>query len=80
MMIHELERRWFAAQSATRGLQAECDLLLEALKLAQAAWQRSRNQLAEFEALSEALENELAAFESPFSNDRDDRRQVMSAA
>lgn len=81
MMIQELERRWFAAQSATRGLQAECDLLLEALKLAHAAWQRSRNQLAEFEALSDALENELTAFESPFSNDlRDDRRQIMSAA
>ena len=35
-----LERRWFAVTSATRSLQSECDLLLEALKLAEAAWQR----------------------------------------
>jgi hypothetical protein len=81
MMMHELERRWFAAQSATRGLQAECDLLLEALKLAEAAWRRSCHQLAEFEALNDALESELAAFESPFSTDLHDAgRQVMSAA
>jgi hypothetical protein len=81
MMIHELERRWFAAQSATRGLQAQCDMLFEALKLAEAAWQRSCHQLAEFEALSDALEHELTALESPFLADpRDERRQVMSAA
>jgi hypothetical protein len=32
-----LERRWFAAQSAARSLQSECDLLFEALMLAEAA-------------------------------------------
>ncbi len=66
-----LERRWFAVQSATRGMQAECNLLLEALKLAQAAWQRANRQLAEFEALSDALEDQLAAV---------DNSEVMSAA
>jgi hypothetical protein len=66
-----LERRWFAVQSAARGMQAECDLLLEALNLAQAAWQRANRQLAEFEALSDALEDQLAAV---------DRSAVMSAA
>jgi hypothetical protein len=60
-----LERRWFAAQSATRGLQAECDLLLEALNLAQVAWQRARSHLADFEALSDALENQLMAMDMP---------------
>ena len=69
--VYLLERRWFAVQSATRGLQAECDLLLEALNLAQAAWQRANRQLAEFEALSDALEDQLAAV---------DTSAVMSAA
>jgi hypothetical protein len=76
-----LERRWFAAQSATRGLQAECDLLLEALTLAQATWQRARTQLAEFEALSDALENQLAAMDMPtIPPVPEERRLVMSAA
>jgi hypothetical protein len=60
-----LERRWFAAQAATRGLQAKCDLLLEALNLAQAAWQRAQNQLAAFVALGDALETQLAAMDMP---------------
>jgi hypothetical protein len=69
--VNLLERRWFAVQSAARGMQAECDLLLEALNLAQAAWQRANRQLAEFEALSDALEDQLAAV---------DTSVVMSAA
>jgi hypothetical protein len=69
--VNLLERRWFAVQATTRGLQAECDLLLEALNLAQAAWQRANRQLAEFEALSDALEDQLAAGEAA---------AVMSAA
>jgi hypothetical protein len=76
-----LERRWFAAQSATRGLRAECDLLLEALQLAQAAWQRARTQLAEFETLSDALENQLGAMDMPaLPAVPEERRLVMSAA
>jgi hypothetical protein len=69
--VNLLERRWFAVQAATRGMQAECHLLLEALNLAQAAWQRANRQLAEFEALSDALEDQLAAAETA---------AVMSAA
>jgi hypothetical protein len=76
-----LERRWFAAQSAARSLQAECDLLLEALNLAQVAWQRAQSQLAEFEALSDALENQLAAMDMPtIAALPEERRLVMSAA
>jgi hypothetical protein len=69
--VNLLERRWFAVQAAARGMQAECDLLLEALNLAQAAWQRANRQLAEFEALSVSLEDQLAAA---------DTAAVMSAA
>jgi hypothetical protein len=69
--VNLLERRWFAVQAAARGMQAECDLLLEALNLAQAAWQRANLQLAEFEALSDSLEDQLAAV---------DTSAVMSAA
>jgi hypothetical protein len=56
-----LERRWFAVAAATRNLQAECTVLHEALLLAEAAWRRSRTQLAEFEALRDALERQLPA-------------------
>ena len=77
-----LERRWFAVQSATRTLQSECDLLLEALNLAQAAWQRANQQLAEFEALGDALESEMAAMQdmSLAPAMREDRCLEMSAA
>jgi hypothetical protein len=60
-----LERRWFAALAATRNLQAECDLLFEALSLADAAWRRAREQLAEFEALRDTLEQRLTAGKGP---------------
>jgi hypothetical protein len=51
-----LDRRWFAVLSAIRSLQAECGVLLEASKLADVAWRRACAQLAEFEALRDALE------------------------
>jgi hypothetical protein len=54
-----LERRWFAVVAATRSLQAECAVLHAALQLAEAAWQRSCTQLAEFESLKGALERQL---------------------
>jgi hypothetical protein len=68
-----LERRWFAVLAATRSLKSECDVLYEALQLADAAWRRSRTQLADFEALRDALEQQLPALDAP-------RRPVMSAA
>jgi hypothetical protein len=55
-----LERRWFALLSAIRGLQGECEILLEASKLADAGWRRACVQLAEFEALRDALEEQMA--------------------
>jgi hypothetical protein len=69
MVEHELsteaaeviERRWFQMLSAIRGLQGECGILLEASKLADFAWRRACVQLAEFEALRDALEEQMSA-------------------
>jgi molybdenum-dependent DNA-binding transcriptional regulator ModE len=55
-----IERRWFALLSAIRSLQSECGVLLEASKLADVAWRRACMQLAEFEALRDALEEEMS--------------------
>jgi hypothetical protein len=56
-----IERRWFALLSAIRSLQSECSVLLEASKLADVAWRRACMQLAEFEALRDALEAQMSA-------------------
>lgn len=56
-----IERRWFQLLSAIRGLQGECGILLEASELADIAWRRACVQLAEFEALREALEQQMYA-------------------
>lgn len=55
-----LERRWFAVLSAISSLQDECDVLLEASKLAELAWRRTAKQLAELEALRDVLEEHLS--------------------
>jgi hypothetical protein len=76
-----VERRWFAALGATRSLQAECDLLFEALMLADDAWRRATAQLAEFEALRDALEREMCALDGPPAQRREPKpRTAMSAA
>jgi hypothetical protein len=54
------ERRWFALLSAVENMQSECAVLLEASKLADVAWRRACVQLAEFEALRDALEEEIS--------------------
>jgi hypothetical protein len=78
-----LERRWFSSISAVRSAEAECEVLRDALELAQSAWRRARLQLAELECLRDALGDELAALdesetpEAPPVRSRDD---VMSAA
>ena len=59
------ERRWFALLSAIRSLQTECNVLLEASKLADVAWRRACMQLAEFEALRDALEEEVSTHKAP---------------
>jgi len=56
-----IERRWFALLSAIRSLQTECNILLEASKLADVAWRRACMQLAEFEVLRDALEEQMSA-------------------
>ena len=56
-----IERRWFALLSAIRSLQGECELLLEASKLADTAWRRSRAQLVQFETLRDELEEQMCA-------------------
>jgi hypothetical protein len=56
-----IERRWFAVLSAMRSLERECGILLEASKLADIAWRRACVQLVEFEALRDALEEQMSA-------------------
>jgi hypothetical protein len=56
-----IERSWFALLSAIRSLQGESGILLEASKLADIAWRRSCAQLAQFEALRDALEEQMSA-------------------
>jgi hypothetical protein len=56
------ERQRFAVLSAIRTLEAECALLLEASKLAHVAWRRACVQLAEFEALRDALDQQQQPF------------------
>jgi hypothetical protein len=58
------DRRWFALLSAIRSLQGECGILLEASKLADVAWRRACLQLAEFEALRDALEDQMSRAKS----------------
>jgi hypothetical protein len=54
-----LQRRWFAALTATRRLEAECRQMLIALRYADEAWRRACTELAEYEALADALEKQL---------------------
>lgn len=60
-----IERRWFAAHAAARSLQAECEVLREVMEMAENAWRHARTQLAQFESLCDALEQELAEREGP---------------
>jgi hypothetical protein len=77
-----LERRWFAALAAVRSLQAECDVLLGVLELSGDAWRRACAQLAQLEAVRDALGNHLAAMDDPRAVSRDAAKpcEVMSAA
>ena len=55
-----IERRWFASVTAVRTLQAECDVLREAMELAEITWRHAHGRLARLEALRDALGEELA--------------------
>src|ERR1700761_4796483 len=59
------ERRWFALLSAIGTLQAQCTVLLDASKLADEAWRRACVQLAEFDALRDALEEDTCLRPAP---------------
>jgi hypothetical protein len=62
MSEHEdevLQRRWVAAQAASRRLEVQCRQLLNALRHADEAWRRACCQLAEFENLTDALEEQM---------------------
>lgn len=60
-----LERRWFAAFKAASAARAECEELLEAMGLAEAAWRAARFRLYGLEALRDALGDELESLDSP---------------
>jgi hypothetical protein len=76
-----LERRWFSSIAAVRAAQAECEVLREVVELAEKAWRRSRTQLAEIEALRDALGDQLTALdEYEAAGSRPATRRVMSAA
>jgi ribonuclease D len=76
-----LERRWFAALSAAKSVQSECEVLLEVVQQAEEAWRRSRAKLAELESLRDALGDQLAAVDGTVARSRDAAPPpVMSAA
>jgi hypothetical protein len=59
-----LERRWFAAFKAASGARAECEALLDAMALAEAAWRAARLRLSGLEVLRDALGDELELLDS----------------
>jgi len=54
------EQRWFAALSAAKALQAECEVLLQVRDMADAEWRRAVGRLKAFETLCDALGEEVA--------------------
>ena len=76
-----LERRWFAAFKAASGVRAECEALLESMAITQAAWSQARVRLSEFEALRDALGEELEALdECEAVSPAEDSSDIMLAA
>jgi hypothetical protein len=74
-----LERRWFAAFKAASAARAECETLLEAMQMTEAAWTRARVRLCQLESLRDALGEELEGLderEQPIV----ERAAVQSAA
>jgi hypothetical protein len=76
-----LQRRWFAAVRATRRLEAECRQLLNTLRHADEAWRRACGELEAFEALTDALEEQLTCMdEAPVRRCEPLRLGAVSAA
>jgi len=76
-----IERRWFALDRAVGRMQEECADLGLSLRAAQDAWHRARSQLCLFEALRDAVGEELARQDAsrPVPSPRP-RRSIGSAA
>lgn len=55
-----LERRWFAAFNAASAARAECEALVDALQMTEAACCAARKRLVKLESLRDALGEELA--------------------
>jgi hypothetical protein len=58
-----LERRWFAAMAAVESLRDDCRVRLRTISAAEQAWRRDSAQLAQMEAVRDALANKLAALQ-----------------
>ena len=74
------EQRWFAAVSATKALQAECDVLRQVRDLADAEWQVARARLESFETLCDALSEDFLEYSADPSTGSAVFTEVMSAA
>jgi hypothetical protein len=55
-----VERRWFAASTAVKAMQGECEVLREVMDLAEDALRHARAQLAELKFVRDALGHQLA--------------------
>jgi hypothetical protein len=77
-----LERRWFATDKLAEATRSECDVLREVAMAAEASWRRACKQLAELEALRDALGDELSRLDEycPEPHPQLLPRSVMSAA
>jgi hypothetical protein len=53
------ERRWFATLDALTAQEAECETLLEVMKLSESAWRLACERLTELHGLRNALEDEI---------------------
>jgi hypothetical protein len=54
------EQRWFAALSAAKAQQAECEALRQVRDMAEAEWRQAVGRLKAFETLCDALGEEVA--------------------
>jgi hypothetical protein len=77
-----LERRWFAMNKRTEEMRAECEALREVVAAAEIAWKRACSEIAELEALRDALGDQLSHLneQHPEPVPRVVHRSVMSAA
>lgn len=56
----QLERRWFAAQTACVAQRHECDHIRQSLESAELAWRRAQARLTQLESLRDSLGQSLA--------------------